>query len=128
MELNDSSTIIGAALIVVGVILYLYTAFCFQRIARNLQVKHPWLAWIPILNVYLWCKICGKGFLWTILFFVPVVNLVIFVMLCVKLARACGRGILYGILFIFPILDLIILWVFVRSSEVQDVQLRVDGD
>jgi len=125
MELTDNPTII-TALIVVGVIIYIYTAFCFHRIARNLMVRPSWFAWIPILNIYLWCRICGKGVLWTILFFIPVVNLVIFVMLCLKLARACGRSRLYGVLLILPIVDLVVLWVLSKGDRSLVVQRRRD--
>jgi hypothetical protein len=125
MELTDDATIITAA-VVAGVILYVYTAFCFRRIAKNLRVKPSWFAWIPILNIYLWCKICGKGVLWTVLFFIPVVNLVIFVMLCLKLAHACGRSRLYGVLLILPIADLVVLWVLAKGERSLVVQRRRD--
>lgn len=118
MDVSDSSTVLTAAAVAICVILYLYTAICFHRIARNLGVGRAWFAWIPILNIYLWSRICGKGLLWTILFFIPVVGVFIYLFLCVKLSHACGRGTLLGLLFIFPVLNLFILWAFVRSSGV----------
>ncbi|MDY6794173.1 MAG: DUF5684 domain-containing protein [Actinomycetota bacterium] len=124
MEVTDSDTIITIALIAVGVILYIYTAFCFQRIAKNLGVRPSWFAWIPILDIYLWCRICGKGVLWTILFFIPIVNIVIYVMLCLKLAHACDRSGLLGVLLILPIVNLIVLWVLAKGSRSRGVERR----
>jgi hypothetical protein len=90
--------------------LYVFSAVCVQRIAGELAVGKWWYAWVPFLNVYLACRIAGKGILWTVLLFVPVVNIVMYVWLCLKFARACARRRLYGVLLMIPVLDLFALW------------------
>jgi hypothetical protein len=115
------------AVVAAGVLFYIYKAWCFQKIAKNLRVRPAWFAWIPIPDIYLWCKICGRGALWTILFFVPVVGLVIFVMLCVKLAGACGRSRPYGVLLILPVVNLIVLWMLAKGERSLVVQRRKDA-
>jgi hypothetical protein len=103
---------------VVGVAVYLYVAYCLQRIAKNLRVSPAWFAWIPILNLYLWCKICGHGIGWTLLIiFIPIVNIVLYILLCLKIANACGRTRLLGILLIFPIVDLVVFWILATSDK-----------
>lgn len=96
---------------------YAYSAICFSRISRGLGVGRPWYAWVPVLNVYLVCRIAGKRYLWTVLAFIPIVNIVIFIMLCFKVSRACGSGRLIGLLLIVPVVDLVALWVLVVRIE-----------
>jgi len=55
-----------------------------------------WGALIPIYNIYLQVKLAGhRGWL-TLLYFVPLVNLVVAIVVAVGLARAFGRGAVYG--------------------------------
>lgn len=126
MESSGSNTAVIVVSAVVGILLYIYGAVCLQRIAKNLRVMPSWFAWIPILNVYLVCKVCGKGILWTILCFIPVVNVVIYILLCLKLARACGRSRLYGILLIIPVVDLFVIYMFAFSDKSYVVQRKSD--
>ncbi|MBK5093850.1 MAG: hypothetical protein JJE48_10105 [Actinobacteria bacterium] len=71
----------------------------------------PWLAWIPVLNVWLLCKVVGHGIVWTILCFVPLVDIVMTVLIALKLARACGRRRAYGLLLLIPLVNYMALWV-----------------
>ena len=102
---------------VIAVVIYLFIAYCMQAIAKDLNIRRPWLAWIPVVNVYLWSRIIGKGLWWTILWFVPLVNVVITIIFCFKLARICGKGRLYGLLLLIPIVDFVILWILAFGVE-----------
>jgi hypothetical protein len=51
-----------------------------------------WAAIIPIYNLYVLCLIVGKPAWWVILFFVPIVGLVIGILVYIELARAFGKG------------------------------------
>jgi Family of unknown function (DUF5684) len=69
-----------------------------------------WAAIIPIYNWYILCKIVGRPGWWVILFFVPFVNFIIGIIVCIDLAKSFGKGvgfaiglILLGVIF-FPIL------------------------
>lgn len=64
-----------------------------------------WGAIIPIYNIYLLCKIGGRPGWWTILFFVPVVSIVIAIILSVDIAKSFGKGIAFalGLIFLSPI-------------------------
>lgn len=98
--------------------IYVFFAICLQRISRNLAVSRSWFAWIPILNIYLACRIVGKGVLWTVLFLLPVVNIIVYVIICFKLARVCGKGRLYGLLQLIPFVNFVALWILVGASGV----------
>ena len=69
-----------------------------------------WAAIIPIYNVYVLLKIAGKPGWWLLLFFIPVVSLVIAIIVLLGLSERFGKGggfaaglILLPIVF-FPIL------------------------
>ena len=51
---------------VFGIILYVYSALVLQAIAKKLNHKSPWMAWIPIANVVLLWQISGTP-QWTII-------------------------------------------------------------
>lgn len=90
--------------------LYVYSSICLQLIARKLSVAPAWLAWIPIVNIYLQIKCAGKPWWWLLLFlFVPLANIIVFILvwisICQKLSRPAWLVIL---LFISP-LNLIVL-------------------
>jgi hypothetical protein len=67
-------------------------------------VKAGWPGWyaiIPILNAYAMIKIAGKPGWWLILFFIPLVNIVIGIMVTVALANVFGKGIGFALGLIF---------------------------
>jgi hypothetical protein len=85
-----------------------YVAFCLQTIAKKTNTEDPWLAWIPIVNIYLMCKIAGRPGWWVILFFIPFVNIVITVVVWMGIAKARNQAEWIGILIIIPIANLIV--------------------
>ncbi len=96
---------------------YAFYGIGLQRIARVKKLRHPWFAWIPILDIYISWKIAGKGVTSTVLSLIPVVNIVMYVLFCFKLARACGKGRLYGFLQLIPFVNLVVFWLLVESAE-----------
>ena len=72
--------------------------------------KPGWAVIIPIYNVYLMCKICGRPGWWLVLCLIPFVNIIFAIILSIDLAKAFGKGagfsiglILIGFIFL-PIL------------------------
>jgi Family of unknown function (DUF5684) len=69
-----------------------------------------WASIIPIYNVYIWCKIVGRPGWWVILLFIPFVNFIIGIILCIDLAKSFGKGVGFGLglaflgIIFFPIL------------------------
>lgn len=60
-----------------------------------------WGSLIPIYNLYLWTIIAKRPAWWILLMFVPVVNLVISIILCIDIAKYFGKGTGYGIGILF---------------------------
>ncbi|MGB7055620.1 MAG: DUF5684 domain-containing protein [bacterium] len=89
-------------------IIYIYYAICLMIIANKTNTPNSWLAWIPIANIYLMCKVAGKPGWWVILFFIPFVNIVIAIIVWMKVAEARKKPGWVGILMIIPFVNLII--------------------
>jgi hypothetical protein len=56
-----------------------------------------WGALVPIYNLYLLCKIAGRPEWWLILFFIPLVNIAIALIVSMDLAKAFGKTSGFGI-------------------------------
>jgi hypothetical protein len=55
-----------------------------------------WTAIVPIYNVYIMLKIVGRPGWWLILFFIPLVNLVINIIVAIDIAKAFGQSAVFG--------------------------------
>ena len=51
----------------------------------------PWKALIPIYNIVVWIKICGKSWKWYIYFLIPAINIFVFLLLVVETAKVFHR-------------------------------------
>ncbi len=60
-----------------------------------------WGVLVPIYNIFLMCKIAQRPAWWVILFFVPVVNLIVAVVMSVDIARHFGKGTGFGMGLVF---------------------------
>src|SRR5436305_8721961 len=54
--------------------------------------KPGWAAIIPIYNLIVLLEIAGKPLWWFILMLIPFVNIVVFIMVLVSIARNFGKG------------------------------------
>ena len=95
---------------------YIWLALCLYIIANKTNTPNALLAWIPIANIYLMCKITREPGWWTILFFIPLINLVILIIVWMGIARVRNQPSWLGILMIIPGVNLIIPGVFAFSE------------
>ena len=56
-----------------------------------------WQCLIPLWNMFVLVKISGKPWWWFLLTFVPVVNLIIFILVFIALAARFNKGVLFGL-------------------------------
>ena len=66
-----------AIFFIIFVALYIYSAICLQIIANKTNTENAWLAWIPIANLFLMCKIASLSYLWLLGFllgFIPMIG------------------------------------------------------
>lgn len=59
--------------------------------------KPGWAAIIPFYNTYVLCEIAGKDIIWFVLTFVPCINIVVFILIWIDVAKNFGKGAGFGI-------------------------------
>ena len=65
--------------------------------------KPGWAAIVPIYNIIVLLEIAGKPLWWFILFFIPIVNIIVIIIVLVALARNFGKGVGFALgLLILP--------------------------
>jgi hypothetical protein len=75
--------------IVLG-IFWAYPCLCIWRIARKTNTADSWMAWIPLLNLYLVCRIGGESGAWVLACLIPYVGIIVALLLLVQLPKALG--------------------------------------
>jgi Family of unknown function (DUF5684) len=60
-----------------------------------------WGVIIPFYNLYLLCKIAGRPGWWFLLFFIPLVNLIIMIIVFIDVAKNFGKGLGFGLGLVF---------------------------
>lgn len=95
---------------------YVWMALCLHIIANKTSTPNGWLAWIPIANLYLMCKVAGRAGWWTILLFIPLVNIVIAIIVWMGIAEARNKPSWLGILMIIPLVNLVIYGILAFSD------------
>jgi hypothetical protein len=63
--------------------------------------RPPWGGFVPFYNIYLQIKLAGRHGILLLLYFVPVVNVVVAIVVAVGVARAFGKGGVYGFFLLF---------------------------
>ncbi|MBU0467873.1 MAG: hypothetical protein KKF78_06870 [Candidatus Omnitrophica bacterium] len=111
-------------------VLYVYSAFCLQTIARKTDTEGSWLAWVPIFNVILMCDIARKPKWWFFLIFltvIPIIGsiivLVLFVVIWMNICEQCGKPNWLGVLTVIPFVSLVLLG-YLALSKVKRVKQK----
>ena len=95
-------------ILIFGAAMYIYCALALSTIATKTNTENPWLAWIPIANLVLLLNIAKKPIWWIILFFIPIVSIVMMIIVGMAVAEARGKPNWWGILLIVPVVNLIV--------------------
>jgi hypothetical protein len=94
--------------LVIGLAVYIYVALALQTIATKTGTENAWLAWIPIANLILMVTVAKKPLWWILLFFIPIVNIVMAILVWMAVAEARGKPNWWGILMIVPVVGFIV--------------------
>ena len=72
--------------------------------------EEGWKALIPIYNIWVLLKIVGRPGWWLLLFLIPFVNIVIWIIVSIDLAKSFGKGTGFalGLIFLGPIFYMIL--------------------
>lgn len=91
------------------VVIYVYYAVAFQRMARKLNVPDDWFAWIPVLNLVLLLRIANRPLWWILLLFIPLVQVVVSIIIWMDVAKGMGKSEWWGVLMVFPGVNLVVM-------------------
>ena len=97
--------------------LYAWAALCLHIIARRTYTPDAWLAWIPVFNLYLMCKVARRPGWWFLLFLVPLVNIVVFALIWMDMAEARRQSSWLGILMLVPVANLVVIGVLAFAEQ-----------
>ena len=86
----------------IGVGVVIYVAVIVFEIAALWHVfvkggRPGWAAIIPFYNYYVLLKVVGRPGWWLILYFIPIVNIVVWLIVAIDLAKSFGKGTGYGV-------------------------------
>ncbi|NPE29367.1 hypothetical protein HNV12_15685 [Methanococcoides sp. SA1] len=92
----------GTQHLIAAILLYAYFSYSLQVIAAKTQIGNSWMAWIPILNLILMCRIGNTSIIVLLGLLIPLLNLFIFAYIWGEIAFATNRSRWYGLLTIVP--------------------------
>ena len=100
---SPATTVVGLAFAVIAIIALWRV---FSKAGRP-----GWAAIIPIYNIYTLVKVSGNSGWFTLLYFIPIVNIIIAVIVALGVAKNFGKSGVFGIvgLFLFSIIGYLIL-------------------
>jgi hypothetical protein len=60
-----------------------------------------WAILVPFYNLYVMLQVAGRPGWWLILYFIPLVNFIIMIVVAIDIARAFGQGAAFGFFLLF---------------------------
>jgi len=116
-------------ILLAGLAIYIFCSLCLQIIARKTGTEPSWLAWIPVANLFLSCKIGGLSYLWLLAFLVPFVNVLVSIYIWYRISEARGKPGLLSLLLLVPVANLVFMGYLAFSrSEAGTVPPPVKGE
>lgn len=104
----------GAMMLVACLVYYILMALAIMKLAKKFNVANAWMAWIPILNVWLLLQIAGLQWWWILIVlfggFVPVVgtlgSMAAAVYIWMLIAKKAGKDQWFALLMLIPIVNI----------------------
>ncbi|KPK98306.1 MAG: hypothetical protein AMJ95_04925 [Omnitrophica WOR_2 bacterium SM23_72] len=110
------ATGVSSTFAIFTLLFFVYTAFCLQMIAKKTSQGPVWLAWVPIGNLFLMCKIGSLSYLWLLgilLSLLPFVGVFFGLGLCAyiwyRIALALNKPGWIGALACLPLANLVVM-------------------
>ncbi len=99
--------------LIIVVVFYLFFSACLYAIAKKLCLPSPFLAWIPIVQVWTFV-VAAKGteespVLWIIGLIVPLISIVVITYLWMCISENMGKSPWLGLLTLLPVANLVFM-------------------
>ena len=111
-DLGMMAALAGTAFLVaiaIAVFIYLIFSWFIFKIAKKLDVKPLWPAWVPVLQLWTLASAAGKPWWWVILQLIPLVNIVVMVIMWMSIAARLGKNKWLGLLILVPVFNVIVI-------------------
>ncbi len=128
----DEAAILGLMAMMSGftliflIVFYIYASVCLYLIAKKTGVSNPWLAWIPLANLWVMVTAAGKEWWWILLMFVPLVGVAVVVYLWMCITENVGKDKWLGLLIMVPIVNMV--WMGILAFSKQEYQTDLIED
>jgi len=96
-------------ILLAGLAIYVFCSLCLQLIAKKTGTEPAWLAWIPVANLFLSCKIGGLSYLWLLAFLVPFVNVFVSIYMWYRISEARGKSGWLALLMLVPVANFVFM-------------------
>ncbi len=93
-----------------GLLGYLFMAWCLWKIARDLRVGDEWMAWVPLINIFILFRVANRPAWSVLLLLIPVVNIVVLALVFMRLADRRGWVSIYGLLLFVPLVNFLVMY------------------
>jgi hypothetical protein len=107
---------LGTIALIFEIALYIYFCLCIFFIAKKLDVPSPWIAWIPLVQVWTIVSSAGKPWWWILLLLVPILNFFIGIYLWICITENLGKNKWLGLLMLLPVINLVFLGILAFSK------------
>lgn len=108
METNGMPDITFGTILIYLAVVVIYIAAEWKIYEK--AGKPGWAVLIPFYNIYVLLKIVGRPGWWLLLFFIPLVNIIIGIIVTNDLAKSFGQGVGFtlGLIFLSPVFILLL--------------------
>jgi len=102
-------------ILIVQIAVYIYFALCLFLIAKKLDVRAAWTAFIPIVQIYTIMASAGKPLWWILLLLIPIVNIFIAIYIWMCITENLGKNKWLGLLMMLPIINFVFIGILAFS-------------
>ena len=78
-------------------------------IAKKLGVSAPWIAFIPLVQIWTVVSCAGKPWWWILLLFIPLVNIYCGIVIWLSITENMGKNKWLGLLMLLPIVNFVFI-------------------
>ncbi len=101
--------ILGIWLVLICFAVMIFYAVALSRIAVRTDTENGWMAWIPLAHTYLAIQVARRPGWWLILYFVPLVQILVDVLVWMGIAETCGKSRWFGLLTLLPFVNVLLI-------------------